>query len=63
MKLYSVNLKKASDWNKFQSTYPKTPKIIYFTDKEKVSPFFKTLTAHFRDTIAFAHVFKNSSLV
>jgi hypothetical protein len=63
MKLYSVNLKKSSDWTRFQEAYPDTPKVLYFTDKDKISPFFKTLTAHFRSTIAFAHVYKNSSLV
>lgn len=36
--------------------------MLYFTDKDKISPFFKSLTAHFRNTIAFGHVFKNSSL-
>jgi hypothetical protein len=62
MKLYSVLLKKPSDWNRFKESYPNTPKVIYFTDKDKISPFFKALTANFRSTIAFAHVFKNSSL-
>ena len=62
MKLYSMNLKKSNDWKQFQEKYPETPKVIYFTDKDKITPFFKTLTAHFRSTIAFAHVFKNSSL-
>jgi hypothetical protein len=62
MKLYSVPIKTAGDWQKLQSAYPDTPKVLYFTDKDRISPFFKTLTAHFRDTIAFGHVFKNSSL-
>lgn len=62
MKLYSVQLKKAAEWQKFKESYPNTPKVLYFTDKDKISPFYKSLTAHFRNTIAFAHVFKNSSL-
>ena len=36
--------------------------MIYCTDKDKTSPFYKSLTAHFRSTIAFAHAFKNTSL-
>jgi hypothetical protein len=62
MKLYSVPLKKSSDWVKFQEKYPETPKVLYFTDKDKISPFYKALTGNFRKTIAFAHIFKNSSL-
>jgi hypothetical protein len=62
MKLYSINIKKQSDWLKFKESYPNTPKVLYFTDKDKIPPFFKSLTAHFRNTIAFGHVFKNSSL-
>lgn len=62
MKLYSLNLKKSSDWQSFKQTYPETPKVLYFTDKDKISPFYKSLTANFRNTIAFAHIFKNSSL-
>lgn len=62
MKLFSVNLKKVSDWKAFEEMYPQTPKVLYFTDKDRIPPFFKTLTAHFRNTIAFGHVFKNSSL-
>lgn len=62
MKLYSIKIKKQSDWAKFKESYPNTPKVLYFTDKDKISPFFKSLTAHFRNTIAFGHVFQNSSL-
>lgn len=62
MKLYSVPIRNVADWQKLQSTYPDTPKVLYFTDKDRISPFFKTLTAHFRNTIVFGHVFKNSSL-
>ena len=62
MKLYSVNLKKASDWEKFKETYEDVPTITYFTDKNKIPPFYKALTAHFRHTIAFAHVFENSTI-
>ena len=38
------------------------PTITYFTDKDKLPTIYKILTSHFRDTIAFAHVFKDSSL-
>ena len=62
MKLYSTNLKKASDWNHFQETYEGIPNVIYFTDKPRIPPFYKALTANFRNTIVFGHVFKNSSL-
>ncbi len=37
--------------------------MLYFTDKDKISPYYKALTANFRDTIAFAHVTKGSPLV
>lgn len=62
MKLYSVNLKKMSDWSNFKEKYPETPLVLYFTDKDKISPFYKALTANFRNTIAFGHIFKNSSI-
>jgi hypothetical protein len=62
MKVFSVGLKKVSDWRKFQEAHSSTPKLIYFTDKERIPPFYRALTANFRNTIAFAHVFSNSSL-
>jgi hypothetical protein len=62
MKLYSINIRKLSEWNAFQQKYPQIPKVLYFTDKDKIGPFYKTVTAHFRNTIAFGHVFKNNSL-
>lgn len=36
------------------------PQILYFTDKDKLPTIYKILTAHFRNTIAFAHVPKGS---
>ena len=36
--------------------------MVYFTDKEKIPPLFRALTANFRDTIVFGHVFSKSQL-
>jgi len=63
MNIYSVELKNAKDVKLFQESNPKVPKIIYFTDKEKKDkfpPLFRAITANFRHTIAFAHVFSTS---
>jgi hypothetical protein len=62
MRAFSINIKKMRDWNLFKQKYPKIPKILYFTDKDKLPPIFKALTANFRSTIAFGHVFKNNPL-
>lgn len=62
MKAFSVELRSKRDYDKFMGSYPGTPKIIYFTDKEKIPPLYRALTAHFRHTIAFAHSFSKSTL-
>ena len=65
MNLYSVELRTAKDLKKFRENNSKVPHIFYFTDKEsaeKIPPFFRALTAHFRNTIAFAHIFSKIPL-
>lgn len=62
MPVFSVNVRRMAEWKKFQDRNRDTPKVIYLTDKPKISSFYKVLTAHFRDTIAFAHVFNTDPL-
>lgn len=62
MKAFSSNLRKVKDWEKFTQKNKDTPNILYFTDKEKLPTIYKILTSHFRNTIAFAHVMKDSLL-
>lgn len=62
MKAFSSNLKRVKEWNIFTENNKKVPTILYFTDKEKLPTIYKTLTAHFRDTVAFAHTMKDSPL-
>ena len=61
MKLYSVNLKKPSDYVKLKEQNKEVPHVLYFTDKGKIPPFYKALTGNFRNTIAFGHVFANNT--
>ena len=62
MRTYSQQIRKVSEWNKLQEKYKKVdvPIILHCTNKKNLSPFYKALTAHFRNTIVFAHVFPDS---
>ena len=62
MPIFSEELRTVKDLKKFEEKYEKAVKIYYYTDKEKISPFYRALTANFRNTIAFAHVFSTSPL-
>ena len=62
IKGFSSNLKKVQQWNSFSKANQQVPTILYFTDKDKLPLIYKTLTTHFRNTIAFAHVPKDSPL-
>ncbi len=62
MRAFSANLKKVKDWEKFTESTKDVPNILYFTDKDKLPTIYKVLTAHFRNTIAFAHIMKDSPL-
>lgn len=62
MKAFSSNLKKVKDYEKFTQNNKNVPHILYFTDKEKLPTIYKALTAHFRNTVAFGHVMKDSPL-
>lgn len=37
------------------------PRIVFVTDKESLSPYYKAITANFRYRIAFAHIFNNAT--
>ena len=62
MKAFSSNIKNVKDYEKFTQNNKNVPHILYFTDKEKLPTIYKTLTAHFRNTVAFGHVMKDSPL-
>jgi hypothetical protein len=62
MKAFSRNLKNIDDLNSFVAANAEVQRIIYFTDKDTLSPYYKALTGNFRNKFAFAHIFSNSSL-
>lgn len=62
MKAFSSNLQKVKDYEKFTENNKDVPHILYFTDKEKLPTIYKILTAHFRNTIAFSRIMKDSPL-
>ena len=63
MRTYSRVIKSLSDLKRFKEENKEVPRIIYFTDKDKLSTYYKALTGNFRHTIAFAHVYSNNTKV
>ena len=61
MKAYSRSLKSVEDLNAFVKDFAELPRIIFLTDKDHLSPYYKAITANFRYRIAFAHVFSNAT--
>ena len=61
MKTYSRVLKSMSDLRRFKEDNSRVPRVIYITDKEKISTYYKALTANFRNSIAFAHISSNNT--
>jgi hypothetical protein len=62
IKGFSSKITKMQQWNTFSKANSQVPTILYFTDKDKLPVIYKILTAHFRNTIAFAHAPKDSPL-
>ena len=62
MKAFSHNIRRMSEWNKLQEKFKSmdVPIVLYCANKKNLSPFYKALTANFRNRAVFAHVLPNS---
>lgn len=60
MKAFSYNLKQPSDLIKLKQKYQNISIIVYCSNKDKLSTYYKVLTTNLKGKVIFAHALPNT---